>query len=183
MSTLEERIADVIRAIAFEFKKSKETTNSGIDTKTLNRIMRCVHAWEKTVDTDKDGVTDYDEYEVNKTDPNKMDKVELPKDTNGTGDYDIRVKEFQFTPESNISLTFELTENGSPVYLNNETPYTLISWGEEKLSASFEGGGLCYKGRYKDPIDVSIEFKGVTTNRKFTYGGGTFVLDTRSNQR
>ena len=175
MSTLEQRIADVIEAIAFEFKKSKETTNSGIDEKTLNRIMRCVHAWEKTVDTDKDGVTDYDEYEVHKTDPDKKDtnKVEVPKDTNDNGVYDIRVREFQFTTGSDISLVFELTENGSPVYLN-ETPYTLKAR-NVKLNASFIGGGLCYNGRIETPIEVSIEFKGVTTTRIFMYKSGNFI--------
>ena len=180
MSTLEERIADVIRAIAFEFNRSKETTNSGIDTKTLNRIMRCVHAWEKTVDTDKDGVTDYDEYEVHKTDPDKKDtnKVEVPKGTNDTGVYDIRVKNFQVI-ENDISLAFELTENGSPVYMDNETTYTLKTYGE-KLDVYFTGDVIYYYGRFRDPIDVSIEFKGVTTTRKFTYRGGTFVQDTRS---
>ena len=183
MSTLEERIADVIRAIAFEFNRSKETTNSGIDEKTLKRIMRCVHAWEKTVDTDKDGVTDYDEYEVHKTDPDKKDtnNVEVPKDTNDTGVYDIRVREFQII-DNNISLTFELTENGSTVYMDNKTTYTLTEYGNV-LDASFIGDGIYYYGRFRDPIDVSIKFKDVTTTRTFTYRGGTFVQDTRAKQR
>lgn len=75
MSTLEQRIVDVIEAIASEFKKRdavnkpSETTNSNIDEKTLARIMRCVHAWEKTQDTDDDELTDYDEYEVHNSNP------------------------------------------------------------------------------------------------------------------
>lgn len=55
--------------------------SSGIDDKTLARIMRCVHAWEEKVDTDKDDLTDYDEYETHGTDPYKQDT-----DNDGVGD-------------------------------------------------------------------------------------------------
>lgn len=177
MSTLEQRIADVIEAIAFEFKRSKETVNSGIDEKTLNRIMRCVHAWEKTVDTDKDGVTDYDEYEVHNSDPDKMDtnKVEVPNDTNDTVVYDIRVLDCFFSG-SKVNVMFQLTENGSSVRLQNE-PYTIKAEGKE-LPADLRGGLLYYSGTSYNIFEVSIEFKGVTTTRKFIYNDNSYVKAT-----
>lgn len=58
--------------------RNNENTGSGIDDKTLARIMRCVHAWEKSTDSDNDTWSDYDEIEIFGTDPD--DPNDKPED-------------------------------------------------------------------------------------------------------
>lgn len=194
MSTLEQRIADVIEAIASEFKKrdaittSNASNNSGIDEKTLNRIMRCVHAWEKSVDTDGDGLKDYDEYELHGTNPDKqdtddddvMDDTEVrlgfnPLDANNKPDIPKMV-DFEFkTDRLNNLIITPLGQNGT-YNINNlrialtstnatgSTQHFIYDIVNNGQSIQMFGGGLLY---FNGEISMTVTIESVTLTKRY----------------
>lgn len=191
MSTLEQRIVDVIEAIASEFKKrdaittSNASNNSGIDEKTLNRIMRCVHAWEKSVDTDGDGLKDYDEYELYGTNPDKLDtdddnhsdndEVRLrtdPNDASSPPVQYIKVKRFFKSPTKH-RIEFQLIKNDIPVYWNQVS--AILKSGSAQLSVQTTGITLQYIGPAFDTYELSVLSEDITITKTYNFVGGRLV--------
>lgn len=170
MSTLEQRIADVIKAIASEFKKrdaittSNASNNSGIDEKTLNRIMRCVHAWEKSVDTDGDGLKDYDEYEVHDSNPDEFNKKEDV--------YDVRVKSFKQTQLTH-NISFELTKNGEPIPFTSGS--AILTSGNLTHQTPVLRGVLYYGGIPQRNYKLSVVQGDINITKTYIYVSGKLI--------